>query len=466
MKKENNIRNKTEDADCIFEKKKWISLTGLCNNNCLFCLDGWRTDRFHKKKEEILKKIEIAQKEGYSKLILSGGEPTIHPNIVDFVAFGKKIGFTKIQIITNGRMFANKKFTNNIAKAGLDEVTFSLHGFNSKMHDSLTNVPGSFKQTIIGIKNVFNTSKKIIVNTDTCVTKSNYKYLPKIIEFIVEKIGINEVNLMFMLPYGNAWTNHDKILCEYNDSAPYVHKIIDYCNSNNVHLWLSRFPAEYLEGYEKFIEDPYKLIEEVKGNLSSLSDTNNPQCKGIMCNYCSIKNICKDFLKINEKVVECKKSKYDIEISITMDNLKKIPEMMTKRKSKNILLKLVEPTKRLNDYKKIVPMVSDVAHFLEQIDSNNINISGIPKCILRKSKLKKIKIINDNDIDYSKYSISGVKDYIGLAEELSRKVKIKRISCKLCSLNDNCSGIYQNYVRIFGFNEFDPIIENVGGNHE
>ena len=42
-------RNRFLDADCIFEKKIWISTTGLCNNNCIFCLDGERTDRYHKK---------------------------------------------------------------------------------------------------------------------------------------------------------------------------------------------------------------------------------------------------------------------------------------------------------------------------------------------------------------------------------------------------------------------------------
>ena len=55
------MKNQVLDAECIFEKKKWISITGLCNNNCLFCLDGDRTDRYHKPAEEIKKQIKKAK---------------------------------------------------------------------------------------------------------------------------------------------------------------------------------------------------------------------------------------------------------------------------------------------------------------------------------------------------------------------------------------------------------------------
>ncbi len=117
-------RNLALDADCIFEKKKWISITGLCNNNCMFCLDSDRPDKFHRDPEQIKKEIKEAKDQGNTKLIISGGDPTIHPNIIDFVKYAKKLGYNKIQVITNGRMFASQEFTTKIIKAGLDEVTF------------------------------------------------------------------------------------------------------------------------------------------------------------------------------------------------------------------------------------------------------------------------------------------------------------------------------------------------------
>jgi len=41
-------------------------------------------------------------------------------------------------------MFARKEFCEKVFDAGLDEVTFSLHGHTATIHDYLTATPGSF----------------------------------------------------------------------------------------------------------------------------------------------------------------------------------------------------------------------------------------------------------------------------------------------------------------------------------
>lgn len=276
----------------VSEKKKWVSLTGLCNNNCIFCLDGDRTDRFHRNEEEIKKQIDAGIREKATRLVLSGGEPTIHPKILEFIAYGKLAGYKKIQIITNGRMLAYKSFADALQNAGLNEVTFSIHGHTKKLHESMTRVRGSFGQIISGIKNAGR--KGFIVNSDTVITKLNYKYLPEIISFL-HSLGINEVNLMSIVPFGNAWKNRGTVIYKFGDAAPFVHRVIEYCKNNNMVLWLSRFPAEYLEGYEEYIESCKKLLEEVlTRNENFFKQT--PSCRGDRCAYCGIKTACKNLV--------------------------------------------------------------------------------------------------------------------------------------------------------------------------
>ena len=451
------MKNKAFDADCTFEKKKWISITGLCNNNCVFCLDKERPDKFHKTTEEIKSQIQKGKEEGCTKLILSGGDPTIHPNVIDFVKYGRETGYPKIQLITNGRMFSSKEFTDKIIEAGLDEVTFSIHGFNSKMHDSLTRVKGSLKQIMHGVKNVFDNPKKVIVNTDTCITKSNYRHLPKIIQFIVEKVGINEVNLISIVPQGNAWKYKDDVIYDYEEVTPYVHKVIDYCTAKNVVLWVSRFPPEYLEGYEEFIEGPYKMVDDVRGYGNSLKDTARPICKGERCNYCSIKSICSDLIKINY-CDTIKNKEYDAKIEITKDNISKIKGLVDEKKK--TLLIFAEPTKRAGEYKEKVPDINEAASFLKEVDYANVSICGIPPCILLKEKIKNIHYVKKRDINYERYISNEEKDFLGLAEELSRIVSTKSCKCKECLFSEDCSGIYQNYARIFGFKCLTPIKSN------
>ncbi len=444
--------NHVIDAECIFEKKKWISITGLCNNNCMFCLDSDRSDKKHRQIDEIKEEIEKAKKYGAKKLILSGGDPTIHPEVIEFVKYAKKICFEKVQLITNGRMFASKKFTEDIIDTGLDEVTFSIHGPNPEMHDSLTMVPGSFKQIIKGIKNVRSKSKNIIINTDTCITKMNYKEIPNIIRFIFEKAGINEINLMSMVPQGNAWKNRDLIMCEYEDSAPYVKKAIEYCSKNKIVLWLSRFPAEYLEGYEEYIEDPYKMVDDVRGRSEMFGDGRKPICLGERCKFCGIKYICPDLRDKNnetpsknscQKVIEINKDLIEGKNKIAADNKEKIS------------IKLVEPTTKLEEYRKVCPMLKEVNKFLkENIESlKNCELIGVPYCC---APYKEINVDNSKKrlIENIKFEEEPI---IKKAEELSRLATVKRVSCKECIFDKKCSGAYIQYVRIYGFKELKPI---------
>ena len=434
-------KNKALDSDAIFEKKKWISITGLCNNNCLFCLDKGRPDTYHRPKKEVMQEIKAARDEGCTKLILSGGDPTIHPDIVELVAFGKSLGFSKVQVITNGRMFASERFTIDMIRAGLDEVTFSIHGHNQTVHDLHTSVTGSFRQVMKGVKNV--QKHDVIINTDTCITKINYRMLPEIIRFIVEVVGITEVNLMNMVPEGNAWKYRNMILYDPKLVAPYIKKVIDYCIARDVVLWLSRVPPEVLEGYEEFIEDPYKLVDEVRGRLPMLKDTVRPKCKGEKCRFCNISRICHDLLRLN--MDRSQEKAYDEIVELNQDNLKG-------NVRDNALLVYPEPTKRLQDYDP--PKISKVIKYLKMNDRDGVYVKGIPPCILMRNGIRNIRTVKET-VDYEKYHEN--KDFLGLAQELACKSKMKRLSCDECILKDGCEGIYINYVRRFGPQEFVPV---------
>ena len=456
------MRKISNDLDCVFEKSKWVSITGLCNNNCLFCLDGNRKDRYHKSSVEIKPKISEAKREGCTKLILSGGDPTIHPEIIELVRFAKDLKFRKVQIITNGRMFSNKQFTRRIISAGLDEVTFSIHGHNSEIHDYLTRVDGSFRQSIIGIRNVQNSKKNMIVNTDTCITGKNFFLLPKTIRFIVSYLGINEINLMTMVPEGNSWKNKEDMMCDFEKSAPYVRKVVDFCLEKNFVLWLSRFPPEYLEGYESFIEDPYKRIDDVEARIDFLRNTTEPECKGEKCSYCILNCICEKLLGINDPALldegnssglkgQGNVCNYDCEITIDKKNYKILSKLISK--NGKTLLRLHPPVKRLRKYKEIVPKMEVLLPYLKEIDDENVFIKGIPPCILDRGEIKKINYVAEDGINYGDYLKDGIKDYYGLAEDLAIGMKIKKKSCESCINFGRCEGIFLNYIRLYGFGE-------------
>ncbi|MBT3465167.1 radical SAM protein, partial [archaeon] len=128
-----------EDKEkAIHDKRKHIRITSLCNNNCSFCLAGDMSNEGHYEIDRIKKELEDGIKEGCTRVILSGGEPSIHPDFPKIIKLAKSIGYKKIQTISNGRMFSYRKFLNDCIGSGLSEITFSIHGHTSEIHDALT----------------------------------------------------------------------------------------------------------------------------------------------------------------------------------------------------------------------------------------------------------------------------------------------------------------------------------------
>ncbi len=71
-------------------------------------------------------------------LIISGGEPTINKNLIKYVELAAKNGFKFIEIQTNARNFADKRYTKELVSAGANVFFVSIHGHNPSIHELIT----------------------------------------------------------------------------------------------------------------------------------------------------------------------------------------------------------------------------------------------------------------------------------------------------------------------------------------
>jgi MoaA/NifB/PqqE/SkfB family radical SAM enzyme len=246
------------------EKRNWVRLSYDCNNHCTFCLDSNAHDGTMRKTMDIKVQIIEGRKRGADRLILSGGEPTMHPNFLDFVRLGKRAGYPKVQTVTNGRMFKYPEFLEAAAKNGLDEITFSLHGHTAKLHDALVGTPGAFVEETAGLKAAL-ASRRFIVNVDIVINKQNVRHLPEMLETFIGW-GVKEFDLLHIIPFGNAWSEaREHLFYDLDGNLEYLQRAFAYARRPDVHIWLNRFPPPYTEGFEDLIQDPYKLNDEVRG---------------------------------------------------------------------------------------------------------------------------------------------------------------------------------------------------------
>src|SRR5262245_37575487 len=227
-----------QHEDAAHEKRNWIRLTAACNNRCTFCLDSDAHNGTNISPMTVKAQIIEGRKKGATRLILSGGEPTIHPNYVEFIALGRRMQYRRIQTVTNGRMFSYKPFLTRCIDAGLQEITFSVHGPNAKLHDALVGVRGAFEQEIQGIMNALEDGRPI-VNIDIVINKMNVKYLTQMMDMFIE-IGVKEFDLLQIIPFGRAY--HEglaSLFYDFEEHADYIQAALAYSKRPDLHVWVN-----------------------------------------------------------------------------------------------------------------------------------------------------------------------------------------------------------------------------------
>jgi MoaA/NifB/PqqE/SkfB family radical SAM enzyme len=290
--------------------KKTVIIAGYqCNNNCRFCLNTNKRNLVNKTTDQIKREMVLVRNKGFTYLELIGGEPTIRPDIVELIKFARQLKFENITMATNGRLFAYQEFAKKIISAGLTDLIFSIHGHNSKLHDSLTRVKGSFNQLMKGIKNAQALGLKRL-GTNTTIVKQNYRFLKKTGQLIL-KLGFRNSEFIFVDPtYGAAYDNFLKFVPKVSQAAPYIHQCLDLGKNKSIHWAIRYVPLCYFTDYLRQISELYELEIfqqtqhlapdfvnlDVEDSRKKIGRTKTKRCEGCKL-YDKCEGIWKEYLK-------------------------------------------------------------------------------------------------------------------------------------------------------------------------
>jgi molybdenum cofactor biosynthesis enzyme MoaA len=286
-------------------RKHWVRLVTACNSRCVFCLDTDTPRNVYLSEEDVCGEIKRGRDElGADKVILSGGEGSIHPKFVDFVRYAKSLGYQRVQTVTNGVMFSKREFYAAAVEAGLGEITFSLHGHTADLHDRLTGTPGAFHKLMKGMVRAIREGR-VIVNIDVCINKQNVAYIDRIVELCLS-VGVREFDLLHVIPQGAAFQNRDELFYDPVEHLPRLQKVFRLNRHPNVTVWTNRFPVEFLEGLEDLIQDPHKMLDEVNGRRFQVRrylDEGVPlECRQKeRCEHCFIEPFCNTADRVIER---------------------------------------------------------------------------------------------------------------------------------------------------------------------
>lgn len=189
-----------------------IVLTYTCNQQCIFCYNQGTIAKDHATqslKIEEFKEILKWVKDNIPNATFSftGGEPTLHKRIIDFIKAVKNE--YHIGIISNGTF--NYDFIKKIMDYDVS-IQFSLEGHTRNLHNLIVGRE-SFDRIVSNIKFALKLLGDNRVSTNTTINNRNIKYAGKIFRFIKE-LGLKRASFNYASPNGY---NHEIVpdLCKY-----------------------------------------------------------------------------------------------------------------------------------------------------------------------------------------------------------------------------------------------------------
>lgn len=227
-------------------------------------------------------------------IVFTGWEPTVHPHLIEAVAFARQVWFIQIQIQSNGTNFDDIEYVKRLIEAGVTEFSPSIHGFRKETHDSQVNTPWAWERVVKGLLHLRKLNQIIIINS--VITKTNYTEIPALATLLLQ-IWVTQFQFAFVHILWSAAKNKNTVVPKKSEVIPYVHKALDLAKKAGVPAFTEAIPYCFMQGYEWAIAEnvmPETSVIDAEYKIQSYGEYrwNEWKIKGPQCQTCLKNKIC------------------------------------------------------------------------------------------------------------------------------------------------------------------------------
>lgn len=372
-----------------------IELTNACNFRCMHCYLGSKKNVRFINKQRLFSLLGELKDMGCISLIITGGEPLLHPDFKEIYTYAKNKGFL-ITLFTNGSLL-NDDIVSVLKENKPTMVEISLYGIDDSSYLNLTGACVNFENIVKNIKKLQNSN--IRVRLKTVLLKQTKDNLTKMKE------------LAYTLNVDFRWDYY----------------VINSINDNNDIISKTILTKEDILSFILKDKQKYNLF---KNTLFSSFDEND---------YLYKCGAGKDSIYIDRDFflsicVIAREPHYDLKKGNLVDGIEfirkygkqKMPEHSPCRKCQNINICRYCPSKNKlanDDYCIPIKKYCDIAEKMRNIIINERNIKclNIEKKLYLKYEKNMFNIIRDNMISIIDTHNSIEEDYLNWKTSMDKE---------------------------------------------
>jgi Fe-coproporphyrin III synthase len=196
------------------------NITRRCNLKCIHCYSDSDAREYPGELDwgQCVRVIDDLAAFGIPALLLSGGEPTIHPRFDDLASYARSKGL-RLTLSTNGTLIDEEKAA-RIKEIGFSYVGISLDGMGAT-HDHFRGKTGAFDKAVRAFRNCKAAGQK--VGLRLTLSRHNIDDLDGILDFI-EREDIERVCFYHLVPSGRG---SGLVAVPHQDTRDAVRRILD-----------------------------------------------------------------------------------------------------------------------------------------------------------------------------------------------------------------------------------------------
>jgi len=273
----------------------YIQVVRKCNQSCLFCSNP-ENDRILELEQAQSQIERLSRQEKMDGVILTGGEPTLHPRLAEIVQMVNSHGL-HVRVITNGQLTASKGFLMGLKDSGLGHIHVSVYSFQEKIQAYLSNNENS----LINIKKTLENIGRIgiVCDINTVMCAQNADHLDQTIGFLIDNYPfINHFIFNAIDPKGTRVAQNPHTIARLADLELSLNRALEKLETSNRTYRVERLPLCYMANFAFASTETRKIVKQEGRIVQFLDDKGEIRqerffySKVESCRQCSLNSIC------------------------------------------------------------------------------------------------------------------------------------------------------------------------------